>query len=160
MIKTFLSNKIVSYAFYSNFAVFTNFEKKIRFLSKKTNFQEEIKKQLRQGCQNCILPVQKNFLSKSNCFQKKCFIKIITFERNFFGFVATKNSAGLSKLSSTCPEEYFEGKNLFWKNFNVWLIWHFERKFFGLWANIFRQSCQNCILSVQSPESIYFEKKL
>ena len=57
--KTFSRNKIIWYAFYNKFAPLNRFWK-IRFFSKNPTFFKK-KPKIRQGCQNCILRVQKIF---------------------------------------------------------------------------------------------------
>ena len=62
-----------------------------------------------------------------------------------------------SNMFSTCHEERFR-TFLSKKKFD--LFWTFERKYFYLWAKVFRQSCQNCIQRVHSGEHFGKNKSL
>ena len=76
----------------------------------------------RQGCQNCLLRVQGNFLRKMFNWKDNTFLVSRTSNTRIF--------AELSKLHATFPEKYFEEKGFFrWKvNFIIFL---------ALWARIF-----------------------
>ena len=97
---------------------FSVFLKRIIFLSAVVQWPENFlavwQKKRQQGCQNCILCVQRNGLKIFTFFEtNKFFKRCCTMTAKIFGCLAKKTSAGLSKLNSMCPEErwtIFSGK--------------------------------------------------
>ena len=72
-----------------------------------------------------------------------------------------KNSAVLTKLHSTCPQEEFERKLFFKEKYSfVFIILGNSAIYLRLFVRHFRQRCQNCILRVQKPEEHFDEEKL
>ena len=104
---------------------------------------------LQRGCQNCIIRVQANSLRKSFAFLKRCILyRSRTLTKKLppiFEFF----SAQLSKLYSTCLDDYFERRNAYLETEFTSSFSDIERKFFSLLPEFFGLSCQNCILSVQ-----------
>ena len=105
------------------------------------------------GRQNGILRVRKKSL-KTICFSERVvifFIIFIQWAGSFFGSSGKKFSVDVSKLRSTCPEEYFWGK-LFSENFNFIIpYWNTEWRLFGLLAKTFGWALEKCLhVSIQT----------
>ena len=83
---------------------------------------------VRPRCQNCVLCVQKEVLTKM--FSKHCLFFISLGPcANFYWFFDTIVSAGLSKLNFTCPGEHFKGSLILWKSVIVFFV-------LQLWAKV------------------------
>ena len=113
------------------------------------NFFRMLMTFLQRGCQNCIIRVQANSLRKSFAFLKRCILyRSRTLTKKLppiFEFF----SAQLSKLYSTCLDDYFERRNAYLETEFTSSFSDIERKFFSLLPEFFGLSCQNCILSAQ-----------
>ena len=98
-----------------------------RILSK--NFSGLLLEGLRPRCQNCVVCVQKEVLTKSFC--KPCFFFILLgFYSNFYWLTDRILSAGLSKLSFCMSRWSFQGKFNLWKRVIVFSVLRFRAKNF------------------------------
>ena len=83
-------------------------------------------------------------------FEKHSFFINFSYCENFFWNFSGKFLVGLSKLLSTCPEDFFGRKSFMKKFINLRVqVFEFKQKIFRFWVKIFRKDCQNCILRVQ-----------
>ena len=71
-----------------------------------------------------------------------------------------KNSAVITKLHSTCPQEQFGGNISSKKSIRLFLLfWKIEPTVYGFSSDMFRQGFRNCNLRVQKPEEHFDEEK-
>ena len=95
---------------------------------------------LRPRCQNCVLCVQKEILTKM--FSEHCLFFISLGPCAVFFWLPIRIlSAGSSKLSFNCPGEHFKGSLILWK---VLLF-----PLFSVSDQKVRQCCRNCIHRLQ-----------
>ena len=107
---------------------------------------------VRPRCQNCVLCVQKEVLTK--IFSKPCFFSIILGLCLIFNWLSDKIlSAGLSKLSFTCPGDQFKEWLILWKKCYCFLCSPYLSK-------KLRQCCRNCIHRVQMKFPKIFSKSV
>ena len=83
--------------------------------------------------------IQRNILRKEKYFfvKKYSFIIIFGFWVENFRTFAEKFSERLSKLHSTCPEDYFEERYIYFENFNFSSFSDFEQNILGFWQKLF-----------------------
>ena len=139
----FSRNKITTHAFYSKFAIFTDFEK-IRFFSKNTFFLKETKKSA--GLSKLPSTSQENFLRKTVFFLIFDFLIIFglgeknwTFGKNF--------RQGCQNWIVRVQRNIFRKNSFFWWKDIFLIIWGFWAKNFRLLAKFFQKGCQNLVLN-------------
>ena len=106
----------------------------------------------RKDCQKCYLRVQKH-VEKTDFSIFFFLLCNRTLSKTFLTF-----GIKFSTKLSTCSDKHFEEKKRFWK-IGFFLI--FKKKVFRILTRTIRQSCKNCLLSLQRDnlmKAVFFQK--